>query len=268
MTGSIVKAETSIEIGHHTTATFLGMTVNLDTIWTTVIAGGIVVGLGLWMRSKVSSRVPSKVQILWEAVVKEVNTQVEGNLGRVHPFVVPLAVALFLFILVANWIEVIPSGEHPKFLPSPTSDINLTLSMALFVIVGVWIFGIREKGAKNYFRHFIEPYPALLPLNILEEITKPFTLALRLFGNIFASGIMIALIGLLPVFTIWAPDVIWKLFAMFIGAIQAFIFALLTVLYFGAAGAHGESHDEEHDEGRDEASADIEKHQPQLEPAH
>ena len=268
MTGSIVKTETSIEIGNHVTGSFLGMTVNLDTVWTTLIAGGIVVGLGLWMRSKVSSRVPSKVQIMWEAVVKEVTTQVEGNLGRVHPFVVPLAVALFLFILMANWIELIPSGEHPKLLPSPTSDINLTLSMALLVIVGVWTFGIREKGAKNYFKHFVEPYPALLPLNILEEITKPFTLALRLFGNIFASGIMIALIGLLPVYTIWAPDVIWKLFAMFIGAIQAFIFALLTVLYFGAAGAHDESHGESHDDDRDEAPAATNTHEPHMETAH
>src|SRR5664279_3285582 len=160
----------------------------------------------------------------------EVTTQVEGNLGRVNPFVVPLAVALFLFILVANWLEVIPSGEHPKILPSPTADINLTLSMAIFVIFGVWIFGVRERGLKNYLKHFVEPYPALLPLNILEELTKPFTLALRLFGNIFASGIMIALIGLLPVYTIWFPELIWKLFAMFIGVIQAFIFALLTVL--------------------------------------
>ncbi len=245
MSHSIVQAETSIEIGNHTTAQFLGMTVNLDTVWTTAISGLIVIGLGLWLRSKVSSGVPSKIQIFWEAIVKEVTTQVEANLGRVHPFVVPLAISLFLFILFSNWLELIPSGEHPKILPAPTADINTTLSLALLVIVGVWTYGIREKGAKNYFKHFVEPYPALLPLNILEEITKPFTLALRLFGNIFAGGIMIALIGLLPIYTLWAPSVIWKLFDMFIGAIQAFIFALLTVLYFGAAGgSHGEEHDE------------------------
>jgi F-type H+-transporting ATPase subunit a len=249
MTGSIVKADTGIEIGNHVTGSIFGLTVNLDTIWTTVIAGAIVVGLGFWMRSKVTSGVPSRVQIIWEAIVNQVTTQVEDNLGRVNPFVVPLAVALFMFILIANWLELIPSGEHPKLLPAPTSDINLTLSMALLVIVGVWVYGIREKGAKNYFKHFVEPYPYLLPLNILEEITKPFTLALRLFGNIFAGGIMIALIGLLPVYTLWAPNVVWKLFDMFIGAIQAFIFALLTVLYFGAAGAHDESHDEDEEAG-------------------
>ena len=82
----------------------------------------------------------------------------------------------------------------------------------------------------------------LLPLNILEELVKPITLALRLFGNIFAGGIMLALIGLItwrraPVGAPGLSNIIWKLFDMFIGGIQAFIFALLTVLYFGMAGA-------------------------------
>ncbi len=67
--------------------------------------------------------------------------------------------------------------------------------MAILVMVGVWIYGIRTKGAKGYFKHFVEPYPVLLPLNVLEELVKPITLALRLFGNIFAGGIMLALIA-------------------------------------------------------------------------
>jgi F-type H+-transporting ATPase subunit a len=85
----------------------------------------------------------------------------------------------------------------------------------------------------------------MLPLNIIEEIVRPFTLALRLFGNIFAGGIMIALIGfLLPLWTVWGANVVWKLFDMFIGAIQAFIFALLTVLYFGLMSSHDDAHAE------------------------
>jgi F-type H+-transporting ATPase subunit a len=104
---------------------------------------------------------------------------------------------------------------------------------------------------KGYFKHFAEPFPVLLPLNILEELVKPITLALRLFGNIFAGGIMIALIGLMPVYIFWAPEVLWKLFGMFIGAIQAFIFALLTILYFGMAGAGHDEHEEDHEEAED-----------------
>jgi F-type H+-transporting ATPase subunit a len=85
----------------------------------------------------------------------------------------------------------------------------------------------------------------MLPLTILEEIVKPFTLALRLFGNIFAGGIMLAIIGLIPIWGFWGPNIVWKLFDMFIGLIQAFIFSLLTVIYFGIA---GETHEDEHDE--------------------
>jgi len=180
-----------------------------------------------------------------------VNTQVTDSLGRPNPFVIPLAVALFFFILICNWMELIPSEPGSvHLLPAPTADTNLTYALALLVIVGVWVYGIREKGVKGYFKHFLEPFPVLLPLNILEELTKPITLALRLFGNIFAGGIMLALIALIPFYASWLPNLVWKLFDMFIGGIQAFIFALLTVLYFGMAGAGHEDHEdhESHDE--------------------
>lgn len=245
-----VPLETTIEIGKHVERQFLGMTFNIDTIWATAVAGTIVVLLGFWARVKLTKRpedhVPSKIQLLWETLVKEVNTQVEDNLGRVHPFVVPLAVALFFFILIANWLELIPTelNHDVHLLPAPTADTNLTYAMALMVMFGVWIYGIRQQGAKAYFKHFLQPMPALAPLNIIEELVKPVTLALRLFGNIFAGGIMLALIGLLPFYFLWVGDVVWKLFDMFIGGIQAFIFALLTVIYFGMAGAgHGTDDD-------------------------
>jgi F-type H+-transporting ATPase subunit a len=121
---------------------------------------------------------------------------------------------------------------------------------------------------KGYFKHFLEPFPILLPLNILEELVKPITLALRLFGNIFAGGIMLALIGLIPIYALWAPNLLWKLFDMFIGGIQAFIFALLAVLYFAMAGAgHGPDEDHETDEHKaDEQERKTSDAQP--EPAH
>ena len=131
--------------------------------------------------------------------------QVEDNLGRVNRTVVALAVALFFFILIANWLELVPSelNEHLHLLPAPTADTNLTYAMALVVIVGVWIFGIRSTGCEGYFKPLRRSrYPVLLPLNILEELIKPITLALRLFGNIFAGGIMLALIGSLTAWTV------------------------------------------------------------------
>jgi F-type H+-transporting ATPase subunit a len=256
--GGEEEEESTIEIGHHVEREFLGMTFNMDTIWTTLIAGTIVVILGFVVKARITKdlddHVPSKLQLMWETIVGWVTSQVEDNLGKVNAFVVPLAVALFFFILIANWFELIPSKPNEDsghLLAAPTADTNLTYALAALVIVGVWVYGIRTKGVKGYFKHFLEPFPVLLPLNILEELVKPITLALRLFGNIFAGGIMIALIGLIPIWAAWAPNILWKLFDMFIGGIQAFIFALLTVLYFGMAGAHhGDEHDEheEHDE--------------------
>jgi F-type H+-transporting ATPase subunit a len=257
---SMVLAAGKIEIGNHPQCHFAGMTFNLDTIWVSLIAGAIVVILGFWAKRRLTQantdHVPSKIQLLWEIIVGQVNTQVEANLGVVHPVVVPLAVALFFFILICNWIELIPTelNSHVHLLPSPTADTNLTYAMAIMAMVGVWIFGIRSKGLVGYLKHFLEPYPILLPLNIIEELVKPLTLALRLFGNIFAGGIMISLIAvLLPKWVNWLPNIIWKLFdTLFLGAIQAFIFALLTVLYFGLAGA---GHDEEEHGSKTSADA-------------
>ena len=265
-----------IEIGHHVTRDLGGWIFNIDTIWTTLIAGGIVLILGFWVRSKLTQpdvdHVPSKIQMIWEAVVGQVNSQVEDNLGKVHPFVAPLAVSLFFFILIANWLELVPSQlneDTPHYLAAPTADTNLTYALAAVTIVSVWTYGIRQKGVGGYFKHFLEPFPILLPLNILEELVKPITLALRLFGNIFAGGIMLALIGLIPVYGLWAPNLLWKLFDMFIGGIQAFIFALLTVLYFAMAGAgHGpdEEHETEDEHGTEEQDRKTLDAQP--EPAH
>ena len=265
MTGSlagVVIVPQAIEIhpGEHPTGHLFGMTFNLDTIWVTVVAGAIVVALGFWARSALTKEtpdhVPTKIQLVWETIVNQVTVQVTDNLGKVNPFVVPLAVALFFFILTANWLELIPTelNKNVHLLPSPTADTNLTYAMAILVMVGVWGFGISQKGVKGYFKHFVEPYPVLLPLNVLEELVKPITLALRLFGNIFAGGIMLALIAGLITWSVgdipvggalgFLFNIVWKLFDMAIGAIQAFIFALLTVLYFGMAGAGHDEHDE------------------------
>jgi F-type H+-transporting ATPase subunit a len=250
------EEESTIEIGHHKTAEWFGFTVNVDTVYSTLVAGGIVLLLGFLVRRQLTrnthDHVPTKLQLLWEAVVGEVNRQVEDNLGRVHPYVAPLAISLFFFILFANWLELVPSewNDHTgHLLAAPTADTNLTYALATITIVSVWVYGIRQQGVKGYFGHFLEPFPVLLPLTILEELVKPITLALRLFGNIFAGGIMLALIGLMPAFILWAPNLIWKAFDMFIGLIQAFIFALLTVLYFAmAGGGHGGDHADEHDD--------------------
>ena len=235
----VVAAEGGVQVGEHIEWHVLGLTINADTVISTVIAAVIVLGLGLYLAAKATSKVPSGLQLTFETVTTQVERQVESNVGiRTAPFVVPLAIALFFFILISNWMAILPHAWE-EYVRPPTSDVNLTFALAFFVIILVHITGIRVKG-KHYFRHFIEPYPAMLPLNIIEELTKPITLALRLFGNILAGTVMVSVIALLPAAVLWAPTTAWKLFDLFIGLLQALIFALLTILYFGFAAGQDE----------------------------
>jgi len=227
------------EIGHHITWKIGGLVFNLDTLWSTAAAALVVIGLGLYVRARVTSGVPSRPQLIWETVVQQIQAQVDDQVGPTAPYVVPLAIALFMFILIANWIELIPTMDK---VPAPTADVNLTYALALVVIVWVHIVSIRRKGLKGYFKHLAQPYAWLMPFNALEELARPVSLALRLFGNIFSGTIMLQLIGMFPPLIVPLPNAIWKLFDMFIGFIQAFIFALLTILYFAQAIKTEESH--------------------------
>ena len=226
-------AQSEIEIGHHITVTIGGLTFNVDTILATVVAGAIVVGLGLYVARKISARTPNRVQLVFEGVTTQVRDQVESTMGiKTAPFVVPLAMALFLFILVANWLAILPAAHG--IIPPPASDVNLAYALALLVIVWMHVTGVRKKGFRAYYHHLAQPSWILFPINLVEEIARPITLSLRLFGNIFSGVIMVSLIALFPAYILWAPNVVWKLFDLFIGLIQAFIFALLTILYFGS----------------------------------
>ena len=224
-----------VEVGNHIVWHVFGLAWNVDTILGTLIAGAIVIGLGLYLRTHLSTTKPTGVQLFFETVTAQVEEQVESTMGvRTAPFVVPMAIALFLFILIANWIAIVPTGHHPEYAPPPASDANLAYALALLVIVTMHVTGIRKKGFRGYYHHMLTPHWVMFPINLIEELVRPVTLALRLFGNIFSGVIMVSLIALFPAYILWAPDVVWKLFDMFIGLIQAFIFALLTILYFSS----------------------------------
>jgi F-type H+-transporting ATPase subunit a len=234
----------NVKVGVHHEWHIGGITLHADTITATLIAGGIILILGLLLRRSYNSRQPGRLALFFETVTAQVEDQVDSTMGiRSAPFVVPLAMTLFLFILIANWLAVIPSPGEPEYLLPPAADVNLTYALALFVIVTMHVVGIRKKGVRGYYHHLFQPYKALFPINLIEELAKPLTLALRLFGNIFSGVIMVSLIALFPPAILWAPNVIWKLFDMFIGLIQAFIFGLLTIIYFSSVrpaeeGAH------------------------------
>jgi F-type H+-transporting ATPase subunit a len=246
-----ILAEAAIQVGHHTEAHWFGLTVNTDTVLATAVAGVIVIALAFFLRAKVTSTgVPNGVQLFWEAITVQLRNQIETAIGmRIAPFVLPLAVTLFVFILVANWLSVLPvqytdsTGATHELLKPPASDINFVLALALFVFIcyhaaGVWRRGVLGHPLKVLKGHVV----FLAPINLVEEIAKPISLSLRLFGNIFAGGILVALIALFPPYILWLPNAIWKSFDLFVGAIQAFIFALLTILYFSQSMELEEDH--------------------------
>jgi F-type H+-transporting ATPase subunit a len=139
-------------------------------------------------------------------------------------------------------------GSSGEILPAPTGDVNLPLAMALLVIVWVHVESFRARGFRGYFNHYRQPYTALAPINVIEEITKPITLTFRLFGNLFSGGLMIAVMTtLLPIYVVPFGEIIWKPFDLFIGAIQAYIFMLLTILYFTFATSNEDHQDAAHD---------------------
>ena len=149
----------------------------------------------------------------------------ESNIGMEGRRVAaPFIITLFLYLFVGNEIGLLPQvGAH---FTSPTNDINVTLGMAVTVSLTVYVLGIMRNGL-GYFKHFIQPSFLFVPLNLLEEVSKPLTMALRLFGNILAGEILLIVLYMLAPWVI--PD-LWIGFSLIVGFLQAFIFTMLTMI--------------------------------------
>lgn len=225
----VLAAGGNIRVGEHWDPFGIGL--DVDTLIYTLIAGAIVIVVGLVVRAKVTSGVPGKLQLFLETINSLVHRQVDESIGlRIAPFAVPLGITLFFFLLVANWMSVFSFNGYPE---PPTSDVNLPYALTFFVLIWVHVFGIRQNGL-HYFEHYAKPFAIMAPMEVLTQLARFLSLPLRLFGNMFAGTIMLQLIvNLMPVYVSWVPGAAWKLFDLFVGAMQAFIFTLLTIVYFG-----------------------------------
>ena len=244
-----VGSHPTIDLGCGPLCTF-----NYDSVVSSVIAVIATIAIAFWVRSRLREGEPSRIQAIFEWGYDQLRALIRENVSQDALFVIPLAMTLFLYILIANWIEIFPLALFP-ILHGANADLNQTLAMALVVIGVVQWYSIRVLGWRGYLVRFTKPFELPLaarivftPFNILEEVVKPVTLSLRLFGNIFAGAVMIALIAgfgtlALPLVGTVGGTVIgaillvvWKAFdVIFIGFVQAFIFMLLTVIYFGQA---------------------------------
>ncbi len=239
--------EPKIKVGDHAVAHLLGMEFNVDTIVSTLVAALIVLSLAFYVRVKVTSGVPSGAQLFFETVTVQMRQQVEDAIGmKVAPFVLPLAVTLFTFILLSNWLSALPMQYGKgEFIAPPASDVNFVYALALFVFLFYQLAGVRRRGPLTHVKQLLKGHTGWGPMvliNVIEEIAKPLSLSLRLFGNMFAGGVMISVITLFPYWLSWGPNAVWKLFDLFVGAIQAFIFSLLTVLYFSQSMSQEHEH--------------------------
>jgi F-type H+-transporting ATPase subunit a len=215
------------EIGVREVVQWAGMTFNWETLCMTWLTMAIVLIIA-FLAVRNLSLVPSGWQNVIEMVVEGLQAQMKGTMGKGGMFLAPFIISLFMFLLVSNWLGLIPG------MASPTNDLNTTLGLALLVIVMVHVLGVARKGG-HYIGHFFKPTPIFVIINAIEEIAKPITLSFRLFGNILAGEILIII--LLKLMPIWmpVPSVIWLAFSIFIGAVQAFIFTMLSMAYFANA---------------------------------
>ena len=253
-------------------------TLNVDSLVMSVVLGVLVMGLIWLVARKATSGVPSKGQAFVELIFSFVDEQVKNIFhGDRHSFIAPTALTVFLWVLAMNAMDFLPvdwvagaasliGGEHAKWRPVPTSDINTTFALALAVWILMIFFSIKAKGLGGWIHElfyapfggakFFKPQSALgylglllspllfvanFAFNMIEYISKPLSHSLRLFGNMYAGEVIFLLLGM------WAATglvgmvagavlgAFWSIFHILIVALQAFIFMMLTVVYLAMA---------------------------------
>jgi F-type H+-transporting ATPase subunit a len=228
-------------------------TLHVDTLVVSGLLGLIVFGLMAWAASKATAGVPGKLQNFIEMVVSLVDQQVKDTFHGKSALVTPLAITIFVWVFVMNAMDLIPVDFMPLTAAAvgvpylkvvPTTDPNLTFAMSITVFFIMLWMNFKVKGVKGFMHEVLTaPFGAkLAPVNLLfrivEDIAKPISLALRLFGNMYAGEMVFILIALLGIWQL--PLALpWALFHILIITLQAFVFMMLTIVYMSMA---AESH--------------------------
>ncbi|PDO10390.1 MAG: ATP synthase F0 subunit A [Candidatus Reconcilbacillus cellulovorans] len=244
-----------------------GLRIDLAALWMITVSMIIVLALALAATRRLSVENPGKLQNLLEWVAefvhKLIGSTMDMNKGKRF---LALGMTLIIFIFVSNMLglpfyvtaevkEPVSFFGYPvvtqealekaheahkhielSFWKSPTADVSVTMGLALTVIVLAHALGLRYN-TRHYLRHYFEPNLLFFPLNVVKELSKLLTLGLRLFGNIYAGEVLIAVILMAGVAGI-VPLIIWQGFSIFVGAIQAFVFTMLTMVYISQCIEH------------------------------
>jgi len=169
---------------------------------------------------------PTRYQAALELVVAAIEDQIQGTMRVTPGPYVPMIGTLFLFILAANWSSLVPGVEPP------TAHIETDAALGLIVFCSIIYFGIRARGVGGYLRTFAEPSIIMVPLNVVETFTRTFSLIVRLFGNVMSGVFIISII--LSLAGLFVPIPLMAL-ELLIGAIQAYIFTVLAMVFIGSA---------------------------------
>ena len=241
-------------IEHHLTFLTTGdgfWAFNIDSMLVSWITGLLFIGAFRYVVTRGTSGVPGRFQCFIEFIFDFVNNLVKEIFQAEDKLIGPLALTTFVWVLLMNAVDLLPIDLIPgltrvmgleHFRDLPTADVNIPMSMALGVFILLLTYTFKNKGLKGFIKELTtQPFdnPLLYPINFVLElitlISKPISLGLRLFGNMYAGEMIFILIALMPWWMQWALSVPWALFHILIVFLQAFIFMVLTVVYLGMA---------------------------------
>lgn len=179
-----------------------------------------------WLVMRHAQVEASPLQSMLEVIVETIANQVREITGSLHPAFLPLLSTLFLLLVVANLSAILPGVK------TPTAHIETPAALAVLVFLSTHFFGIKSRGLTAYLRHYTQPSILLMPLNVLSEVTRIFSLMIRLFGNMMSHELVLTIIVMLAGLLLPIP---FLLLGVLIGIIQAYIFTVLAAVYIGAA---------------------------------
>ncbi|QOQ70614.1 F0F1 ATP synthase subunit A [Photobacterium damselae] len=241
-------------IEHHMTFLTVGKgfwSINLDSMLMVWVLGLLFIGLFRYAVTRGTSGVPGRLQCFVEVTFEFVNNLVKEIFKTDDKLIGPLSLTIFVWIFLMNTIDLLPVDFIPHFMgllgfghfrDLPSADVNVPMSMAIGVFILIIGYTFKNKGFVGFIKELTtQPFenPLLYPVNFVLElvtlISKPISLGLRLFGNMYAGEMIFILIALMPWWMQWALSVPWALFHILIVFLQAFIFMVLTIVYLAMA---------------------------------
>lgn len=225
--------------------------INVDTLLVSIFLGLLFLITFAIVGHRAKSGIPGPFQNFVECVIEKIDEIVNESYGRESKLIAPLALTIFMWVFLMNTMDLLPVDLFPRlfslvgihhFKVVPTSDPMLTFALSISVFFLIIFYNIKMKGPVGLSKEIMsQPFGwKLAPLNVafrlIDELVKPLSLALRLYGNLFAGELIFMLIALLPWWIQWTLGSVWTIFHILIITIQAFIFMMLTIVYLKMAG--------------------------------